>query len=951
MGISILALGLIFPQIAGATIYQPGETLEPNCAPGSANCGVATLSINSQTIFPQTFITGISGTDFNIISGAGVHTFNIPDASAIARGLLKASDWSIFNAKQTALGFTPVSTTTTINSQALTGNITLSTADILDSLNKRYITDAQLTLLGNTSGTNTGNVTIGTGNGLSLLGQTLSAALSSASTTGTLSSLDWNTFNAKQATLGFTPLNPANNLSDLASALTARTNLGLGTLATQSGTFSGISSGTNTGDQTTISGNAGTASALQTARTINGVSFDGFTNIIVPAAAGTLTGITLSSNVVSSSLTSVGALSSLVLSGAVTGATGYNGLVITANTGSITTGIWNGTTIAIANGGTGTTNGSITGTGALSFTSNAANALTLDSGTTGAINIGIGANAKAVTIGSTTVGTTLALTGGASWSVSTAGAATFGGLVTASNGLTLTTGALNLTATSGALTLSGLSASSISTGANALTITSSNVNTTATGINSTAIGATTPSTGAFTTLSSTGTSNIGQGSGVVTVNSSGALNLTGASASTWTLANVTNSLNFDANTLSIDALNNRVGIGTSTPGFGLSVVGNTSNGNIANITNLNTTSATTNSVLRLSTGTVGPDSTTRLAQFYSGATTDSNGTGVGNIRLNGSGVSYASGNADLAEWTDVAESVAAGDIIASLSTGNKKAVAENLLLGVVSDAAAFIGNETEDLTGKAVVGFLGRINTKVSTENGNIAIGDPIAVSSVAGVGMKQTKAGPTIGNALAAYSGVGVSRIAVQVVPGWFDPDPLLSSVLIGDISPKVNADGTDNGLATLVATIQSETSHNPVAIIAKKIADGKQFLTDFIAARVSAIRGYFDEVFAKKVHTEKICVKKSDDNEVCVNGDQLNSLLQNANTAPAPTPPSSNIQAFNDNPHPTSSSTPAVVIESILPPSPDASTFAQVITPQPPPLAVEQLSASSTSTGAPQK
>ncbi len=89
-------------------------------------------------------------------------------------------------------------------------------------------------------------------------------------------------------------------------------------------------------------------------------------------------------------------------------------------------------------------------------------------------------------------------------STTSTGTITSAGLLTASNGLTLTTGALNLTATSGALALSGLTASSINTGANALTITASNFNTTATGINSTAIGTTTPSTGAFTTLSASG---------------------------------------------------------------------------------------------------------------------------------------------------------------------------------------------------------------------------------------------------------------------------------------------------------------------------------------------------------------------------------------------------------------------------------------------------------------
>lgn len=112
---------------------------------------------------------------------------------------------------------------------------------------------------------------------------TLNVPTASAINRGALSSTDWSTFNGKQAALGYTPANVSNNLSDLTNTGTARTNLGLGTLATQSGTFSGTSSGTNTGDQATITGNAGTATALATARTIDGVSFDGTANVTVIA--------------------------------------------------------------------------------------------------------------------------------------------------------------------------------------------------------------------------------------------------------------------------------------------------------------------------------------------------------------------------------------------------------------------------------------------------------------------------------------------------------------------------------------------------------------------------------------------------------------------------------------------------------------------------------------------
>ena len=59
----------------------------------------------------------------------------------------------------------------------------------------------------------------------------------------------------------------------------------------------------------------GSAATLTTARAINGVSFDGSADITVTAAASTLTGTTLKSTVVNSSLTSVGTLTGLTVSG------------------------------------------------------------------------------------------------------------------------------------------------------------------------------------------------------------------------------------------------------------------------------------------------------------------------------------------------------------------------------------------------------------------------------------------------------------------------------------------------------------------------------------------------------------------------------------------------------------------------------------------------------------
>ena len=79
-------------------------------------------------------------------------------------------------------------------------------------------------------------------------------------------------------------------------------------------TATGGVSGNVTG---TVTGNASTATTLQTARNINGVSFNGSADVTVTAAAGTLSGGTLASGVTASSLTSVGTLSGLTMGGTI----------------------------------------------------------------------------------------------------------------------------------------------------------------------------------------------------------------------------------------------------------------------------------------------------------------------------------------------------------------------------------------------------------------------------------------------------------------------------------------------------------------------------------------------------------------------------------------------------------------------------------------------------------
>jgi hypothetical protein len=64
-------------------------------------------ALNGLTAQVQNLSVGTSGTDFAISSLTDTHTFNLPTASASNRGALSSTDWSTFNNKQDALGYTP----------------------------------------------------------------------------------------------------------------------------------------------------------------------------------------------------------------------------------------------------------------------------------------------------------------------------------------------------------------------------------------------------------------------------------------------------------------------------------------------------------------------------------------------------------------------------------------------------------------------------------------------------------------------------------------------------------------------------------------------------------------------------------------------------------------------------------------------------------------------------
>lgn len=197
------------------------------------------------------------------------------------------------------------------------------------------------------------------------------------------------------------------------------------------------------------------------------------------------------------------------------------------------------------------------------------------------------------------------------------------------------------------------------------------LNTTATTLNiggaatAMTLSAATGTTTVNNSLAVNGNTTLGNASGDALTFNSGSWSIPNA-----TTASVTSTLNFDSNTLVVDGTNNRVGVGTATPGTTASTVGTNAAGGIATIVNNSTTASSAVHVLDLKVGNnagcSSAGSCPRFVNYYKNVSSgDTGGTALGHTRISntGTGITTTSGAADFAEYMIISTASSDGDII------------------------------------------------------------------------------------------------------------------------------------------------------------------------------------------------------------------------------------------------------------------------------------------------
>ncbi|NQV90425.1 hypothetical protein HQ487_03395 [Candidatus Uhrbacteria bacterium] len=166
------------------------------------------------------------------------------------------------------------------------------------------------------------------------------------------------------------------------------------------------------------------------------------------------------------------------------------------------------------------------------------------------------------------------------------------------------------------------------------------------------------------------------------------------------------------------------------------------------------------------------------------------------MRTNAKG--WSTGSYDFAEMFPSNQKLTAGDIVTFAGSGEavQRAVGEagkQQLAGIVSTRPGFLAGE--NVEGAYPIALAGRVPTKVNTENGSIAVGDPLTTSSVPGVAMKAEKAGQVVGYALETYSSKDTDNLILAYVSvGYWSGLPTDAVPIVQNTASVIQVSGSNN-------------------------------------------------------------------------------------------------------------------------------------------------------------
>jgi hypothetical protein len=360
---------------------------------GAPAGGITTL--NTLTAATQSFATGTSGTDFAISSATSTHTFNLPDASATARGVI------------------------TTGTQTIAGSKTFSSA-----------------ILGNVSGNVTGNVSGNlTGNvvGIAITAGSTHVSIASAATAHAITVVPTT---SAQVTVGIG--------QSIVSGVTVLASTGVITAGGFSGNVTGTVSGNVTG---TVSGN------------VTGAVSGNVTGAVSGNLTGNVVGIAITSGSTHVSIASAATAHSLIVvpttSAQVTVGIGQSivsGVTVLASTGVITAGGFSGNVTGNVSGTvTGNVQGNVTGNVSGSVTGNVTGLAT----TSYSVQVAIGSENLSHTLLFTRPSSTVSGSGGIAVSQDLTLFFNPSSEILSTSGLAVTSTTNSISSTSGALIVTG----------------------------------------------------------------------------------------------------------------------------------------------------------------------------------------------------------------------------------------------------------------------------------------------------------------------------------------------------------------------------------------------------------------------------------------------------------------------------------------------------------------